>query len=108
MEKMKMQSPDLTARNIEMLKSLFPSVVTETRGADGQLKQAVDFDALQLLLGKNLADGPEAYRFTWVGKRAAIAEAARPIRKTLRPVTPPAKTGTPRRIFTLKAIIWTH
>lgn len=108
MEKMKMQSPDLTARNIEMLKSLFPSVVTETRGADGQRKQAVDFDTLQLLLGRSLADGPEAYRFTWVGKRAAIAEAARPIRKTLRPLTPPAKTGIPRRISTLKATIWTH
>ncbi len=108
MEKMKMQSPDLTARNIEMLKSLFPSIVTETRGADGQLKQAVDFDALQLLLGKNLADGPEAYRFTWVGKRAAMAEAARPIRKTLCPLTPPAKTGITRKISTSRATIWTR
>lgn len=30
-------------------------------------------------------DAPEAYDFTWVGKRAAQREAAAPIRKTLRP-----------------------
>ncbi len=29
--------------------------------------------------------GDEAYEFTWVGKREAIREAGRPIRKTLRP-----------------------
>ena len=30
-------------------------------------------------------EGDEAYEFTWVGKKAAIVEANRPIRKTLRP-----------------------
>ena len=30
-------------------------------------------------------DGDEAYEFTWVGKKAAIVEANKPIRKTLRP-----------------------
>ena len=29
--------------------------------------------------------GDEAYEFTWVGKKAAIVESTRPIRKTLRP-----------------------
>ena len=29
--------------------------------------------------------GDEAYEFTWVGKKAAIMEGNRPIRKTLRP-----------------------
>ena len=33
-----------------------------------------------------MADGDECYEFTWVGKKAAMAEAARPITKTLRPV----------------------
>ncbi|HBT65358.1 MAG TPA: site-specific DNA-methyltransferase, partial [Ruminococcaceae bacterium] len=32
-----------------------------------------------------------AYEFTWVGKRAAIAEAGRPIRKTLRPCVEESK-----------------
>ena len=33
-----------------------------------------------------MVDGEEHYEFTWVGKKAAVAEAARPITKTLRPV----------------------
>ncbi len=32
-----------------------------------------------------MEDAPEVYDFTWVGKRAALQEAAAPIRKTLRP-----------------------
>ena len=33
----------------------------------------------------------EAYEFTWVGKRSAITEAGRPIRKTLRPCVEESK-----------------
>ena len=33
----------------------------------------------------DVVDGDECYEFTWVGKKASIAEANRPIRKTLRP-----------------------
>ena len=40
---------------------------------------------LRAMLSEDIADGDEAYEFTWVGKKAAIAEANRPIRKTLRP-----------------------
>ena len=32
-----------------------------------------------------MLEGDEAYEFTWVGKKAAIVEANKPIRKTLRP-----------------------
>ena len=32
-----------------------------------------------------MEDAPEVYDFTWVGKRAALQEAAAPINKTLRP-----------------------
>ena len=32
-----------------------------------------------------MVEGDEAYEFTWVGKKAAIVEANKPIRKTLRP-----------------------
>jgi len=72
---MKFESPDLTAENVEKLASLFPGVVTEGK---------VNFDLLRSMLGDEVF-GDEAYEFTWVGKRAAIAEAGRPIRKTLRP-----------------------
>jgi adenine-specific DNA-methyltransferase len=38
------------------------------------------------MLSDSVIDGDEAYEFTWVGKKASIVEANRPIRKTLRPV----------------------
>jgi len=75
-DKMKFESPDLTAANIAKLAELFPGVV-----ADGK----VNVDLLRSYVGEEIFKD-EAYEFTWVGKRAAIAEAGRPIRKTLRPV----------------------
>lgn len=55
-------------------------------GGDGEIRHAIDFNKLRLLLGDNtVEDAPEVYDFTWVGKRAAMQEAAAPIRKTLRP-----------------------
>ena len=36
-EKLKMHSPDLTARNIDKIAELFPSVLTETLDADGNI-----------------------------------------------------------------------
>ena len=45
----------------------------------------INFDVLRAMLSEDIAEGDEAYEFTWVGKKAAIAEANRPIRKTLRP-----------------------
>lgn len=37
------------------------------------------------MLSDVVLEGDEAYEFTWVGKKAAIVEANKPIRKTLRP-----------------------
>ena len=75
MDKMKFETPDLTAENVAKIASLFPGVVTEGK---------VNFDLLRSMLGDEVFTD-EAYEFTWVGKRAAIEEAAKPIRKTLRP-----------------------
>ena len=85
MDKLKMATPDLTQANIEKLAALFPACVTEARGEDGRLKKAVNFELLRQLLSDVVLEGDEAYEFTWVGKKAAIVEANRPIRKTLRP-----------------------
>ena len=85
MDKMRMQTPDLTQTNIEKLAALFPACITEAWGADGKLKKAVNFELLKQTLSDEVLEGDEAYEFTWVGKKAAIAEANRPIRKTLRP-----------------------
>ena len=86
MEHLKFETPDLTAQNIEKIAALFPSAITEMRGEDGKLKKGINFEVLKQLLSPDVVDGDECYEFTWVGKKAAMAEAARPITKTLRPV----------------------
>ena len=91
MEKMRMESVDMTAQNIEKLGELFPNCITEMldekKSTDEQkvYKKAVNFELLKQMLSDNVIDGDEAYEFTWVGKKEAIVEANKPIRKTLRP-----------------------
>lgn len=86
MDKLKMHSPDLIASNIERLVELFPGCVTESRGEDGALKRAIDFDLLRQELSDHLVEGPqERYRLDWPGKREALLAANAPIAKTLRP-----------------------
>lgn len=86
MDKLKFETPDMVAGNIEKIGALFPAAITEMRGEDGQIKKGINFEVLKQLLSRDVVDGDECYEFTWVGKKAAIAEAARPITKTLRPV----------------------
>lgn len=85
MDKLKMESVDLTAQNIEKIGALFPNCITETADENGKLKKAINFDMLKQMLSDEVAEGDEAYEFTWVGKKEAIVEANKPIRKTLRP-----------------------
>lgn len=85
MEKMKMETKNWTSENIEKIGELFPNVITEARGEDGQLKKAINFEALRQVLSEDLLEGDEAFEFTWVGKKVAMVEAGKPIRKTLRP-----------------------
>ena len=85
MEKMRMESIDMTAQNIDKIAALFPNCITETVGENGDLKKAINFDLLRQMLSGDVIEGDEAYEFTWVGKKASIVEANKPIRKTLRP-----------------------
>lgn len=80
-----MESVDMTAKNIEKIEALFPNCITESRNENGQLKKAINFELLKQMLSDDVLEGDEAYEFTWVGKKAAIVEANKPIRKTLRP-----------------------
>ena len=86
MNHMKFESPDMTAQNIDRIAALFPNCVTEMPDENGKIKRAVNFELLKQMLSPDVVDGDEAYEFTWVGKKAAIVEANKPIRKTLRPV----------------------
>lgn len=85
MEKMRMESLNLTSQNVEKIETLFPNCITESRDENGQLKKSVNFKMLKQILSEDIVDGEEAYEFTWVGKKESIVEANKPIRKTLRP-----------------------
>ena len=83
---MRFESPDITSENIEKIAALFPLVVTEkyVDSENKKLSRCINFDILRTMLGDNIADN-EAYEFTWVGKKEAVMEVGRPIRKSLRP-----------------------
>lgn len=85
MDRMRMESVDMTAQNIEKIGAMFPNCITETVDENGKPKKAINFELLKQVLSDEVIDGDEAYEFTWVGKKAAIVEAHKPIRKTLRP-----------------------
>ena len=85
MEKMKFETADMTEKNIDKIAALFPNCVTEMRDENGEIKRGINFEMLRQMLAPDVVDGDECYEFTWVGKKASIAEANKPIRKTLRP-----------------------
>lgn len=47
MDKLKMETSDMAAENIEKIGALFPSAVTEMRGEDGSIKKGVNFEMRQ-------------------------------------------------------------
>lgn len=91
MDKMRMESVDMTEKNIDRIAALFPNCITEAVDEEHSTpdhkvyKKVVNFDLLKQMLSGEVMEGDEAYEFTWVGKKAAIVEANKPIRKTLRP-----------------------
>ena len=97
MNHMKFESPDMTAQNIDRIATLFPNCITEMLDEEHSTpekkvyKRAVNFELLKQMLSPDVVDGDEAYEFTWVGKKAAIVEANKPIRKTLRPCVAESK-----------------
>ncbi len=97
MNHMKFESPDMTAQNIDRIAALFPNCITEMLDEERSTpekkvyKRAVNFELLKQMLSPDVVDGDERYEFTWVGKKAAIVEANKPIRKTLRPCVEESK-----------------
>ena len=88
---LKQESIDMTEENIKRIAALFPNCVTEAKDENGRLKHVVNFEMLKQMLSPDVVDGAEHYEFTWVGKKAAIVEANKPIRKTLRPCVEESK-----------------
>ena len=87
MNKLKMQTPNLTDKNIEQISKLFLNVMTEIKDEAGKIKKGIDFDLLKQTLSDVLVDDEnERYRLDWPGKKASLLKANTPINKTLRPV----------------------
>ena len=85
MEKMRLETKNITDENIKKILELFPNVVTEAEDENGNLKRAIDFDKLKQELSEDIVDGEEKYDFTWVGKKEAMINSNAPLKKTLRP-----------------------
>ena len=86
MEKMKMQSLDVTGSNIDKIAQLFPQCVTERKDKDGKTVLGIDFEKLRDELSSEVIDdGEERYQFTWPDKKAHAHLANTPTTKTLRP-----------------------
>ncbi|MBG6059957.1 adenine-specific DNA-methyltransferase [Cryobacterium sp. MP_M5] len=86
MDKLELQSADVTAKNVEAIAALFPQVVTEGRDDEGNLVHRVDFEALRQEISDYVVDGAkEVYQIDWPGKLAAEFASNAPISKTLRP-----------------------
>lgn len=92
MDKLKMESTNITQKNIKKLEELFPNVITEIKDSNGNFKKVINFELLKQELHEDVIDGEECYDFTWVGKKAAIIEGNTPIRKTLRPCMEQSKS----------------
>lgn len=80
-----MESLNLLAENIDKISAIFPNCITESVTSDGKKRKVINFELLRQMLSDDVVEGDEAYEFTWVGKKSAIVEMNRPIRKTLRP-----------------------
>lgn len=83
---MRMESPNITEKNVEKIGNIFPNCVTETVDENGKPKKAINFELLKQMLTDDIIEGDEAYELSWAGKKASIVEANRPTRKTLRPM----------------------
>ena len=86
MDKLKMQSLDVTGSNIDKIAKLFPQCVTEHKDKDGNTVFGIDFEKLRDELSADVIDeGKERYQFTWPDKKAHAHLANTPTTKTLRP-----------------------
>ena len=54
MDKMRFETRDIVAGNIDKIAELFPAAVTEMRGEDGQIKKGINFEVLKQLLSQRL------------------------------------------------------
>ena len=83
---MDMQTPNMADENLKKLMDLFPNIVTETIGEDGNVVRAIDKDKLEQEISTKVIEGKEErYEFIWPEKKQSIIAANAPTTNTLRP-----------------------
>jgi adenine-specific DNA-methyltransferase len=96
-------SIDIAEANRARLRSLFPSVFTETRDEKGNLVESVDFEKLKAELGTftDLFEARrERYGMDWPGKKDCLKTIQTPTFATLKPVQDESKFwGTTENLF---------
>ena len=76
------ESKDILNENIQILKELFPEIVSEDK---------IDFDMFKSIFGEEIDDSSERYSFNWPGKTLAIKESQKQSTGTLRPIKEESK-----------------
>jgi len=101
MERLKVNSKDISLENLEKITQIFPSVLVESDGKNGEIIKSIDFEQLKIELSGLLADDSlERYQVTWPGKRASINVANSASDKALRPYpTESVNFETTKNIF---------
>jgi len=84
MDKLKLQTKDLTEENISKITKLFPELITEIE-KDGKKIKTINLNKLKEVVGDYADDSDEVYELTWAGKQKSRQHIVRPINKTLRP-----------------------
>ena len=57
MERMRMESMDIVAKNVEKIEKLFPDCITEARDENGKLQKVVDRDKLLQNFSHKIIEG---------------------------------------------------
>ena len=82
MNKLDMETVNITDENITKIGELFPNVIVESENG-----KSIDFDLLKQELSNEIVEGAkEKYQLTWPGKKEAILTANTPSKNTLRPI----------------------
>lgn len=82
MNKLDMETVNITDENIARIGQLFPNVIVESENG-----KSIDFDLLKQELSNEIVEGAkEKYQLTWPGKKEAILNANTPSKNTLRPI----------------------
>lgn len=84
MDKIKFESPDMTAQNIARIAALFPNCIAEMLAENYSTpvkkvyKRAVNFELLKQMLSPDVVDSDETYELAWVGSSDRGSQQADP------------------------------